>query len=87
MMKHAGTAALETLDNLLVQLRHHAVLTERKPGIFYLNSQAFLHFHEDSTELFADLKVNGEWQRFNVTGDGQRAIFLSQVEQAIKPKQ
>ena len=55
-MKHASQKTLENLDNVLRQLRAHRALVERTPGSFYFKSKAFLHFHEDPTGLFADVK-------------------------------
>jgi len=46
-VKHAGSAALEGIEDLLQQLRTVPGLVERKQGIFYRRSRAFLHFHED----------------------------------------
>ncbi|MBV9509805.1 MAG: hypothetical protein JO303_05945 [Caulobacteraceae bacterium] len=66
-MKHAGPAALDALAPLLEAIRARPGLTERKPGVFYRKHQAWLHFHEDPAGLFADLKVEGDWKRFDVT--------------------
>ena len=75
-MKHAGPAALEALAPLLEAVRTRRGLTERKPGVFYRKSQAWLHFHEDPAGLFADLKADGDWMRFDVTSpDGQAALL------------
>jgi hypothetical protein len=46
-VKHAGDEALGNLEGLLVQLREIIGLKEKRPGIFYHRSKAFLHFHED----------------------------------------
>ena len=74
-MKHAGIAALDTIDDLLEKVRKHAaVLTERKRGTFYLKSSAFLHFHEDPAGMFADLKLAGEFQRFRVSTRAEQAV-------------
>ena len=56
-MKHAGEEALATLAPLLVRVRQLEPLREMKPGIFYLKSRAFLHFHEDPKGLFADVRL------------------------------
>jgi len=58
-MKHAGAGTLRQLEPLLRRLRSIPTLVERKPGIFYLRSSAFLHFHEDPAGVFADIKLNG----------------------------
>ena len=58
-MAHANEEALKKLQPVLRQLREIKGLREMKPGIFYLRSNAFLHFHEDDGKLFADLKKPG----------------------------
>ena len=66
-MKHAGADALEALGVLLEQVRCVPNLKERNPGVFYLKSSAFLHFHDDPAGLFADVRIDGEWQRYRVS--------------------
>ena len=65
-MKHAGPAALDRLEPLLVRLRGVPGLQEKQQGVFYRRSRAFLHFHEDSSGLYADLR--------NSTGDFDRLL-------------
>lgn len=55
-MKHAGAAALDQLEPLLARLRAIPALREKNRGVFYLKSKAFLHFHEDPTGLYADVR-------------------------------
>jgi len=57
-MKHAGSNTLATLESLLRKIRAHAALTERTPGSFYRKSKAYLHFHEDPSGTYADVKLN-----------------------------
>lgn len=57
-MKHATPATLAALRPLLVELRSLPGLVERTPGAFYLRSKAFLHFHEDASGLYADVKLD-----------------------------
>ena len=68
-MKHAGPGALEQLEPLLAQLRGLGGMVEKKRGVFYRKSQAFLHFHEDPKGLFADLReaAGADFERFDVT--------------------
>lgn len=54
-MKHAGAAALDQLEPLLVRIRGYGLLKEKSRGCFYLKSRSFLHFHEDPKGLFADI--------------------------------
>ena len=85
-MKHAGNAALDTIEDLLAAVRRKS-LTERKRGTFYQKSNGFLHFHEDPAGMFADLKVDGEWKRFRVTTPVEQKKFLSRLSGALgEPK-
>jgi len=78
-MKHAGNAALDALDDLLADLRRLDGLTEKKRGIFYRKSSAFLHFHEDPAGLFADLRVGDDFRRCAVNTRAERRALLAQV--------
>ncbi|MBW4651462.1 MAG: hypothetical protein KME20_00130 [Kaiparowitsia implicata GSE-PSE-MK54-09C] len=85
-MKHAGEVALNQLEDVLIVLRQCIGLTEKKRGTFYRKSSAFLHFHEDENDLYADLKVKGEWQRFIVNTQDERSTFVAAVRQALQSK-
>jgi hypothetical protein len=78
-MKHAGAASLDRLEELLGKLRQTGALKEKSRGVFYLQSKAALHFHEDPAGLFADLRVGDEWQRMAVNTDADRATLLRRV--------
>lgn len=80
-MRHAGESALHELSWLLEELRLRSRLQERKPGVFYERGQARLHFHEDPTGLFADLKSGADWLRFDVTSDDGRIKLLRQIDE------
>lgn len=75
-MRHAGADALDRLEPLLADLRALPHLSERKPGVFYRRSAAALHFHEDPTGLYADLKQAGDWVRYPVRSEGERIRLL-----------
>ena len=56
-------------------------LKERKRGVFYLKSRAFLHFHEDPAGLFADIRLAGDdFDRFGVDGPDQWEALLKLAE-------
>ncbi len=76
-MKHARDKALDQLAGLLTDLRALGGLTEKKRGVFYRKSRAFLHFHEDPAGLFADVRLTGpDFDRYDVTTRaGQRALL------------
>lgn len=81
-MKHAGPQALDRLEPLIARIRALPGLTEKARGTFYRKSRAFLHFHEDSEGLFADIRVEGDdFERLDVTGpDGtERLVALAKA--------
>ncbi len=84
-MRHAGPTALDTLEPLLEKLRDLDGIAERKRGVFYRKSRAFLHFHEDDAGLFCDIRLsaNADFERFQVTTSRQQQDVLSRVAQAL----
>jgi hypothetical protein len=81
-VRHAREDDLGPVADLLVALRAVDGLTERKPGTFYRGSSAFLHFHVDTAGMFADLKVDGAFQRARVTTKREQARFLAVARRA-----
>ena len=81
-MRHARPDDLEPLADLLASIRELDGLTERSPGTFYRKSNAFLHFHADPAGLFADLKLDGEFQRFRVSTKKEQGQLLTKARQA-----
>jgi hypothetical protein len=83
-MKHASAATLEQLAPLLEQLRRVPGLVERKPGIFYYRSSAFLHFHEDPAGVFVDAKLSSNlFERHRVSTSAEQAALLKAVFAAM----
>lgn len=82
-MRHATTVALDALEPLLEKIRAFEGLTERKRGVFYRRSSAFLHFHEDPAGFFADLRTGPEWQRFPATTAAERRALVAVVKRAV----
>ena len=79
-MKHADVKALRSLERLLNCLRAQPGLVERKPGIFYVKSKAYLHFHENLAERFADVKLNeNEFTRFPVNTKQEQDLLIKLV--------
>jgi hypothetical protein len=77
-MKHAGSEALGRISDLLESLRALPALKEKGPGVFYLGSKAFVHFHEDGDDVYADVRPTGaaDFSRVKVTGvTGQRQLL------------
>ncbi|MFI4965317.1 MAG: hypothetical protein ACHP9T_08120 [Caulobacterales bacterium] len=80
-MRHAREADLDRLEPLLAQVRTLPGLTEKKRGVFYRKSRAFLHFHEDPKGLFADLSDPDE--RIDVTDTAGQAALLAAARQRL----
>lgn len=79
-MKHAGAEALDALEPLLEKLRTFPALKEKKRGVFYYKSRAFLHFHEDPAGLFADVRLDGaDFTRLEVSSPAQQDAFMKQI--------
>jgi hypothetical protein len=86
-MKHADSQTLEQIAVLLNDIRQRVPpLKEKQPGIFYLKSTAFLHFHHDPIGIFADLKVNGNWVRYPVNENKERAALLSALDEELQTR-
>lgn len=83
-MKHATDKALDELEDLLLLIRAYPELKEKKRGIFYRKSTAFLHFHEDPAGLFADLRIGGDFLRFTVNTPAERRQFALGLKKAIE---
>jgi hypothetical protein len=58
-------ALLDDLRAVLADLRHWTGVAEKKPGIFYVGGQPFLHFHlEPNGRRRADIKGHAGWHPF-----------------------
>jgi len=84
-MLHATENTLAKYEALLASLRAIDGMNERRPGIFYRKSKAFLHFHEDPTGLYADLRmyVNDEFVRMRVTSRVEQSALITLVTSAL----
>lgn len=82
-MKHMSDSLLNSLEPLLAEIRELGRLAERKRGVFYYKSQAFLHFHEDPVGMFADLRSGAGWVRFLVDTADQQRDFMRTVRSRL----
>ena len=82
-MKHAGDQALDALEPVIARVRAIPGLTERRRGLFYRKSSAFLHFHEDQAGFFADAKLGDDWSRFPVNNQKEVAALLREVRKSL----
>jgi hypothetical protein len=78
-MRHATSETLQEIEPLLEQLRSVPGLVEKRPGIFYRKSRAFLHFHEDSSGLHADVRFKEEFERVRAESDKEREELLARI--------
>jgi hypothetical protein len=83
-MKHAGPEALDRAEPLLARLRKIEALKERSRGVFYRSGRAFLHFHEHGPELFADMRLGEDFQRFPATSASDRAALIRALTEALR---
>jgi len=81
-VKHAGPEALDSLAELLAAVRARG-LKEPRRGIFYRKSKAWLHFHEDRAGLFADIRLEAEWERFRVSDAAEQANLLRLIDRSL----
>lgn len=52
---------LKEIEPALDEIRRFKDLKEPKPGIFYLKSQGFLHFHKKGEKMWADVRDGKDW--------------------------
>ena len=85
-MQHASEERLREIEPLLAKLRKFAELKEKKLGVFYRKSGAFVHFHEDAAGMFGDVRTAGGWKRLAVNSAAEVKAFLKEVKKAILDK-
>lgn len=65
-MGHTKREMLADLDEEFAAIRDLGGITEKKPGIFYLKTVPFLHFHDSDGRRWADVKKpGGGWIRID----------------------
>jgi len=82
-MKHAGPGTLARISPLLQELRARPVLRETRPGVFELNSRAFLHFHDDPSGIFADVRLADDFVRLPVTSLSEQSDLLERIDDCL----
>jgi hypothetical protein len=84
-MRHITPGRLSDIDGLLADLRRVEGLQERSPGIFYVRSRAFLHFHEDGDDIYADVRLDGDgFDRRRVTTPREQTALVGAVRRALR---
>jgi hypothetical protein len=83
-VKHIGPEGLDKLEGLLEALRRQDGLKEKKRGVFYRKSRAFLHFHEDPAGLFADVRLSGpDFDRLPVNSRAEWKSLLAKIDAVL----
>jgi hypothetical protein len=83
-MRHITPENLDRLEPLLDGLRGLEALQEKKRGVFYRRSKAFLHFHEDPAGLFADVRLAGpDFERHPVTTRSQQRALVQRIRRVL----
>jgi len=82
-MKHAGPRTFALIPELLEELRARTALREKRRGIFYLKSHAFLHFHDDPEGIFADVRLANEFVRLPVTSHAEQCDLLERIDDCL----
>ena len=60
-------------------------LVEKSPGRFYRKSQAFLHFHEDGDDIFADVRLRpGPFERVRVTTKAEQRRLVTRIRRCLE---
>jgi hypothetical protein len=83
-MRHIRPETLDRLEAMLEDLRKLEGLKEKKRGVFYRGSRAFLHFHEDPAGLFADLRLDGaDFERYEVTSRLAQRRVIQKIRKGL----
>jgi hypothetical protein len=84
-MRHPRDGELDPLEPVIEQLRTIDGLVERKPGVFYRRSKAFLHFHVDGDDFYADVRLAGqEFERMKATTKAEQRSLLAAVRKSVR---
>ena len=82
-MRHAGPATLDRIAPLLEALRVRPALREDRPGVFSLRRRPFLHFHDDPSGVYADVRLADEFVRMRVSEPGEQADLLDRIDDCL----
>jgi hypothetical protein len=83
-VRHARDEDLDRIEPLLTELRAVDGLTEKSRGVFYRRSRAFLHFHADGDDTYADVRVEGDdFERTRVTTSAEQRALVTAVRRAL----
>jgi hypothetical protein len=85
-VRHATPDDLVPTEPFLSALRALPGLVERTPGCFYRHSRGFLHFHDDPSGLYADVRLvpDQDFVRRRVQTRAEQQSLLRAVRQVVK---
>jgi hypothetical protein len=83
LVRHAVPDTLSRIAPLLAQIRARSALREGRPGVFELNSRAFLHFHDDPSGVFADVRLAEGFVRMRVTTSSEQADLPDRIDDCL----
>ena len=67
MAHDCPSTLLDDLDDLLAEVRRWPGVVEKKPRVFYLQRQPFLHFHLlEGHQRRADVKGRTDWDQVEI---------------------
>ena len=76
---------LKDVEPALDELRKLKGIKEPKPGIFYLKSQGFLHFHEKDGKIWADAREGKDWGKpIDVPSKVSKTFIASFLKEVIR---
>ena len=82
-MAHCPPELLADLADLFAELRALTGVVEKKPGVFYVRRQPFLHFHlGEGGRRQADIKGRAGWGRHDLPrplSAARRRAFLREL--------
>jgi hypothetical protein len=84
-VRHITGDGLDRIEALLVSVRAVDGLVERKRGVFYRRSRAFLHFHEDGDDIFADVRFAGDdFERMRTTTKTEQRSLVNRIRTELR---
>jgi hypothetical protein len=83
-VRHPRDGELDQMAPVLEQLRGIDGLVERNTGVFYRRAKAFLHFHVDGDDFYADVRLDGAgFERMKVTTKTEQRALVVAVRRAL----
>ena len=78
-VRHARADALQGTGTAAGSPARDPGVAGEDRGVFYRGGQAFLHFHEDPAGLFADVRLEADFERFRVSNGAEQAELVATV--------